>query len=311
MRNIGEPFSQALIPLVLGLRRRALLRAGAVSEERRLAGIVTHWYHLPGRRGGDPNLPVVLIHGIADSALTWVFTIRGMAHIGPVYAVDLPGFGLSRFPPGRRYAYIAEHVAVVTALVQEVIGRPALLVGNSMGGWTALRLAQQRPDLVRGAVLLAPGGALLNGRPSWQPFVEVVAVPDLRTVRRIYRQMYGRPPLALYLGQRGFQTLFLRDPVRLFVAAAREEEFFTPDELRQISVPTALIWGDRDRFLPDGSFEFFRDNLPGVETLVLRGCGHLPQQERPRAVVRFTRRFARRIVAAPTSAGASLTSARE
>lgn len=303
--DMGSPLSRVLVPLVLGLRRRALLRAGAMSEERRLAGIRSHFYHIPGRRGSDPELPIVLIHGIADSALTWAFTLRSLARVGPVYALDLPGFGLSGYPPGRRYATIAEQAAVVAALVREVIGRPTLLVGNSMGGWVALRLAQAQPALVRGVVLLDPGGAMLAGRASWEPFVSAVAVPDLRTVRQVYRQMYGRVPLALYLAQHGFQELFLRDPVREFVAASSEDDFFTAEELQAISVPVALLWGERDRFLPAGSFEFFRENLPTAEVRVLRGVGHLPQQERPRAVTRYVRRFARRLAASPAQRATS------
>jgi pimeloyl-ACP methyl ester carboxylesterase len=137
--NLGEPLSRVLLPLVLGITRRTLLRGGAMSCERRLGGILTHYYHIPARLGAHPHLPVVLIHGIADSALTWAFVTKGMARIGPVYAVDLPGFGQSGYPPGRRYASIREHVGVIQELIREVIGGPALLVGNSMGGWIAGR----------------------------------------------------------------------------------------------------------------------------------------------------------------------------
>jgi pimeloyl-ACP methyl ester carboxylesterase len=302
--TLGEPLSRVLIPLTMGLTRRALLRSGVTSEERRLAGISTHFYRRAGRPGSDPAMPIVLIHGIADSALTWAFTLRGLAQAGPVFAVDLPGFGESGHPPGRPYATIAEQAAVVAALVWEVVGRPALLVGNSMGGWVAARLAMEAPELVRGIVLIDPGGALLEGRASWDPFVTTVAVPDLRAVRSIYRQMFGRVPAALYLAQHSFQDLFLRESVRQFVAAAvtaaASEDvtaagFFTPADLRRITCPAGLIWGDHDTFLPKGSFEFFRDNLPGAKVLVLRGVGHLAQQEAPRAVVRFVGEFAERV----------------
>lgn len=301
---LGEPLSRVLIPLTMGLTRRALLRSGVTSEERRLAGISTHFYRRAGLPGSDPEMPLVLIHGIADSALTWAFTIRGMARIGPVFALDLPGFGLSGRPPGRKYATIAEQVAVVAALVREVVGRPALLVGNSMGGWIAARMALEEPALVRGIVLIDPGGALLEGRASWDSFVATVSVPDLRSVRAIYRQMFGRVPAALYLAQHSFQELFLRESVREFIAAATAAAdaedvaatgFFTPTDLRRITCPTALIWGDRDTFLPRGSFEFFRDNLPDAQVLVLKGVGHLPQREAPRAVVRFVGEFAERV----------------
>jgi pimeloyl-ACP methyl ester carboxylesterase len=278
-----------------------LLRAGVSSEERRLAGISTHYYRHAGRPGGDPLMPLVLIHGIADSALTWSMALGDLARVGPVFAVDLPGFGLSGRPPGRPYATIAEHVAVIAALLREVVGGPALLVGNSMGGWIAARLALEAPELVRGIVLLDPGGALLEGRASWEPFVSTVAVPNLQSVRLIYRQMFGRVPAPLYLAQHSFRDLFTRESVQQFVAAAVEAVdaedvaaagFFTAAELRRIERPAALLWGDRDTFLPAGSFEFFRDNLPGASVLSLSGVGHLPQHEAPREVARFVREFA-------------------
>jgi pimeloyl-ACP methyl ester carboxylesterase len=291
--HLSEPLSRVLMPLILGLSRRALLRTGVEGHERRLGGILTSYYRLEAAPGSAPGVPVVLIHGIADSAMTWAFMLRPLARVGPVYAVDLPGFGHSGYPAGRRYATISEHVAVLAELIRQEIGRPALLVGNSMGGWIVARLAISAPELAAGVVLLDPGGAMLDGRPSWEAFVATVAVPDLRTVRAIYRQMFGRVPLPLYLGQHSFQALFLRDAVTQFVAAAAEDEFFHPAELRAIQAPTALVWGARDTFLPPGSFEFFRDHLPGPELLVLPGCGHLPQRERPRAVARFIRNFAR------------------
>ncbi|MEI6179509.1 MAG: alpha/beta fold hydrolase [Chloroflexales bacterium] len=291
--NVGEPLGRAIIPLILGLSRRAMVYSGAVSHEQSLAGIKIHYFRRAGRPRSDPTLPVVLIHGIADSALTWAFTLGGLARIGPVYALDLPGFGQSGYPPGQRFATIDAQIAVLRALINEVIGHPALLVGNSMGGWIAARLAAQTPALVRGIVLLDPGGALLEGHASWTPFADLVAVRDLRAVRTIYRQMFGTVNPALYLAQLGFQALFQRDAVRHFVESADVAAFCTPAELQQITVPTALVWGERDTFLPAGSFAFFRDHLPNPQVLLLPGCGHLPQRERPWRLVRFVQAFAR------------------
>jgi pimeloyl-ACP methyl ester carboxylesterase len=281
-----------MIPLALGITRRVMLKAGVECAARPIAGMTISYYHVPARPVAG-QMPVVLLHGIADSALTWAFTLGGMATIGPVYALDLPGFGNSGAPPGRRFATIAEHVDVIATFIREVVGGPVLLVGNSMGGWIGVRLAELMPELLRGMVLLDPGGAMLEGRTSWEPFVRKVAVEDLRAVRAIYHQMFGWVNPALYLGQFGFQELFLRDAVRDFVTKTSEDEFFTPEDLQRIRVPAALIWGTRDTFLPAGSFEFFRANLPGARVLELRGCGHLPQRERPLRVVRFVREFAK------------------
>jgi pimeloyl-ACP methyl ester carboxylesterase len=291
--RIFAPLSTVSLPLVYGLSHRALLRMGATSQERCLNGIRAHYYAMPARGAGD--LPVLLLHGIADRAQTWSFVMPQLTTIGPVYALDLAGFGLSGFPPGQRYATIDQQVALVQAFIREVIGRPALLVGNSMGGWISIRVALATPELVVGLVLLAPGGAILRGRESWEPFLHTIELADARAVRQALRQMYGRPPLPLYLAGHGLRSIFHRDPVTQFIAHLDEQAMLRPTDLQALQVPTALIWGEADRFLPPESREFFCANLPNPRLLLLPGCGHMPQQQRPRQVAAFIRRFAQEI----------------
>lgn len=307
IEQVMGPLSAAIIPVVQGLSRRVMLRRGAVEEVYRLAGTSVHLYRRPARVAAAQEQPLLLIHGIADSATTWAFLLHAFTDIGTVYALDLPGFGQSGYPPGQRYASIRQQAAVLRELIEQVIGRPVLVVGNSMGGLVAGRLALEQPQLFSGVIMLDPGGALLSGRESWESFVSMARVPDLRTVRAIYRQMFGRVNPMLYLAQRSFQALFARDAVRHILEETSEEEFFTPDELGRIRVPVGLVWGSKDSFLPPGSFEFFRDHLPpGSTLLMLPGCGHLPQQERPRKVVQFVREFARRKPSPPSPFSRSL-----
>jgi pimeloyl-ACP methyl ester carboxylesterase len=243
----------------------------------------------------------LLVHGIADNALTWALVIRLLARDHEIYAIDLPGYGLSGTPSGRHFATLNEMRDMLTTFVREVIGRPALVVGNSMGGWLAIKLAWAAPELTRAIILLDAGGAPLEGRSSWEPFGELIGVRDLRASRQILGQMFGGIPAPLlYLGQRGLQQLFQRQVVRAFVAnmttaAAAEDDLLKADDLRHLPVPAGLIWGLSDRFLPRGSLEFFHENLPDAPTLLLRRCGHLPQRERPIAVARFVRQFAAQI----------------
>jgi len=300
---LGVPISRVTLPLANGLARRRLLRSGAEQRETRVQGIsINYYYQAPGQ--ATPGaFPIVLVHGIADNALTWALVMRSLAYDHSVYAVDLPGYGLSGTPAGRRYATLDEMRDVLALFVHDVIGAPALIVGNSMGGWLAVKLAWSAPESVRALVLIDAGGAPLEGRASWEPFAELIGVRDLRSSRLMFRQMFGAVPAPLlYLGQRGLQELFQRQVVREFVAnlaaeAGAEEALLRPDELRRLPVPAALIWGRSDTFLPRGSLEFFRDNLPGAPTLLLRRCGHMPQRERPRAVVRFIRQYATYVLA--------------
>jgi pimeloyl-ACP methyl ester carboxylesterase len=293
-----DPLSSAAVPLIYGLARRGMLRRGATEHQVELGGANLNYFQQQPKQTGPAPAPILLLHGIADNALTWTMVMKPLARDYPVYAVDLPGYGRSPTPAGRGFATLAEMRDILVAFMRDVIGRPALIVGNSMGAWLAVKIAWAAPEMTRGIVLLDAGGAPLEGRTSWEPFGQLIGVPDLKTSRQIFRQMFGAGPL-LYLGQRGLQELFHRQAVREFVASLNatqtpEDELLRPYELREIPVPAGLIWGMSDAFLPRGSLEFFRDNLPGVPTMLLRGCGHLPQVERPIAVARFIRRFAAR-----------------
>ena len=236
-----------------------------------------------------------------------------LARTHPVYAIDLPGYGYSGLPSGRGHATLDEMRDMLALFLREVIGRPALVVGNSMGGWLAVKLGWAVPELVRGVMLLDAGGAPLSGRESWLPFAEAIDIRDMRMARLVFRQMFGAIPAPLlYLGQHSLQEMFQRQVVREFVAdlkqgddagrcAAQAERSAQPAGAGRADL------GLGDHFLPAGSLEFFRANMPDAPTLLLKRCGHLPQRERPLPVLRFIRRFAaqlaeRQTVAAPYNA---------
>jgi pimeloyl-ACP methyl ester carboxylesterase len=81
----------------------------------------------------DESAPrVVFVHGLGGSATNWGLVAPAIAARARTYALDLPGFGLS-YPAGRS-ARVQANAEVVHRFVTEVVGEPAILVGNSMGG---------------------------------------------------------------------------------------------------------------------------------------------------------------------------------
>jgi pimeloyl-ACP methyl ester carboxylesterase len=302
--KLGAPISRATVPLINGLARQRLLRGGAAQREAQVLGLPINYYVQLPARAVPGALPIVLLHGIADNALTWSFIQGSLARKYPVYAVDLPGYGFSGLPQGRVFMTLDEMRDVLEAFLRQVIGAPALLVGNSMGGWLAVKLAWSAPELLRGILLIDAGGAPLQGRDSWVAFGETIGIPDMKTARLVFRQMFGAIPAPmLYFGQHSLQELFQRRVVRDFVAslmdADPEKELLRAADLRDLPVPAALLWGLNDHFLPQGSLEFFHANLPDAPTLLLKRCGHLPQRERPLAVTRFVKQFAAQLADAP------------
>lgn len=306
IQNISAPLSRAIVPLLNGLGRRHMLQGGAEQREVLLNCMAINYYaKSPRGAAADSELPILLIHGIADGALTWSFVLGPLARTHPVYAIDLPGYGYSGLPAGHGHATLDEMCDILAQFLREVIGKPTLVVGNSMGGWLAVKLGWAVPELVRGIMLLDAGGAPLSGIESWLPFAEAIDIRDMRMARQIFRQMFGAIPAPLlYVGQHSLQETFQRQVVREFVADLKsatvpDDVLLKPGDLRNLPVPAALIWGLGDHFLPAGSLEFFRANLPDAPTLLLKRCGHLPQRERPLPVLRFIRRFAAQLTDAP------------
>ena len=102
------------------------------------------------------GLPLVLIHGFGASVFHWRYNIPELAKKYKVYALDLLGFGWSD-------KALIEYDAMVwtdqvTDFIKEVVKEPTVVVGNSLGGFTALSVAVGLPEKVTGVALLNSAG---------------------------------------------------------------------------------------------------------------------------------------------------------
>lgn len=101
--------------------------------------------------GDDGAPPLVLLHGIISSSRTWDWVVPKLAGSFRVIRLDFRGHGGSDRAPG---AYqLPNYLSDAVAVCEQVAGVPAAVIGHSLGGVTAAALAQQRPDLVRAALL--------------------------------------------------------------------------------------------------------------------------------------------------------------
>jgi esterase len=114
-----------------------------------LANGVRLYYEEHGR-----GAPILCIHGTSSSARVWrAAAIEQLARLGRVIVYDRRGCTRSERPEPYTTS-VAEHARDVAALLDALDAAPAVVIGRSYGGETALELALQRPELVRGLVLL-------------------------------------------------------------------------------------------------------------------------------------------------------------
>lgn len=252
--------------------------------------------------------PIVLVHGLSATNASMLPLIPALSRDFHVLAPDLPGHGGTAT---RRGAYRAEFLGRwLTAFLRETCAEPAVLVGNSLGGRTALQAALDSPDRVRGLVLLCPAVAFRRLRQL---------VPLVRLVRDELAVLPVRIPRRAAV--RGLRALFA-DPSRLpqpwydaavdeflRVMSVRANRLAVFSALRHIYLdapfgergfwsrlpglqpPALFLWGDRDVLVPAGFGRFVAEALPGACSIVLPDCGHVPQFEHPERTVQLIRGF--------------------
>jgi pimeloyl-ACP methyl ester carboxylesterase len=195
----------------------------------------------------------VLVHGLAGSSRWWrevELRLEGLE----LDAVDLPRRGLDELE-----AWLAERLEPGAALV-----------GHSLGGLLAARVAARRPELVRRLVLIAPAGIPARGHLAHTlPLAHAVARLRPRFAPVLVRDALRAGPRGLYAGARAAVSTDLRD------------------ELGTVSAPTLLVWGERDRLVPVRNAEAWAEALPDARVELVPRAGHVPMVERPEELSRL------------------------
>ncbi len=274
---------------------------------------------------GPPDGPsVVLIHGFGGSTFSWRLTIPALAAAGyHAVALDLVDFGLS----DKRWDVDTSHAAqarFVVAVMDRLGVDRAVIVGHSMGANVAVRIAMDDPGRVAGLVLVdaaviapgitPPGGSggplasIAGSALRFPPFLQVArqlvrrAMTEDRVVA-ILRSAYADPASVApdvvdgYLAQ-----VRTRDWDLALLAVGRDGgRNELPAPLSSITLPSLVIWGERDPWIPRTTGEAIRDAIPGAVWSAIPGAGHLPFEERPDAFMAALLPFLAGIRGAPAS----------
>lgn len=261
-----------------------------------------HW-----RVCGPPDgQPILLLHGFGASSGHWRHCAPHLVDLGwRVYGLDLLGFGASDQPsrPLDNRLWGLQ----VSSFLNQVVARPAVLVGNSLGALTALTAAVLTPSRIRAVVAAPlPDPALLRKRAQpqdpwrrrWQRRLLCLVLHVLPL--ELIVPLIARTPLL----QIGLQGAYLkpvgddRELLRLIAAPARRptaagalrgmtlgmgcrhERFTAPELLWRLKSPMLLIWGRQDRFVPVAIGEKLASENPKLDLTVINGCGHCPHDER-------------------------------
>ncbi len=263
-------------------------------------------YVKAGSRTDRP--PLLLIHGFGASTDHWRKNIAQLQHEFEVWAVDLLGFGRSAKPDWQYSGDLWRDQ--LHDFIQHKIGRPAVLAGNSLGGYASLCVAAQRPESAAGVVLLnsagpfsepVPAGAeseqvaksnplqqavrtfMLQPLPSWVLFQYT---RRRSTIRRVLKQVYlDESAVTDQLVEDIYRPSCDPGAARVFASVFKSPRGETVDKLlQQLEHPLLLLWGEGDPWMNarDRGAKF-RQYYPDLTEHYLQ-AGHCPHDEVPHQV---------------------------
>jgi pimeloyl-ACP methyl ester carboxylesterase len=252
-------------------------------------------------RAGHGDTTLVLLHGYGEHLLTWRGVLDPLAAGHRVIAFDLPGFGGSE-KPDRPYT-LGMMASEVAGFLDRWTRGPVVLVGHSMGGAVAARVAMDRPDLVEALVLIAPAGLRIGLGPITHDATpaRATAIGLWEAARAFVTPVHDPEWMAEPPGMAEYNPTtdpaFRRSTGRALV----EFDFQGIGEgFRQIRQPTLLIWGTGDPVIPIEIGEEVADLIPCRQWVRLERTLHRPQAERPDTVVSLLRSFLANHACAPT-----------
>lgn len=258
-------------------------------------------------RGPQDGAPILLVHGLAASLHDWDALLPELSAANfHAYALDLLGHGESPKPDSRSYKtkWVYKHFVQWIDSLQ--FRETPILIGHSLGGYMCLRYAIRHPEKVRALVLTNPFFKLeqlpaLLRRTYRRPTINALVVE--RTPEWVFRWIIDLTNHAL--GRAGDSALTLSEEIRLQTALDYKRTapgaFNIPNTVRdltsdlaRVTMPTLVIWGDRDQTLAPDSFPALVRSLPNARGQSISG-GHVPHQSNPEEYNRLVLDFLRQV----------------
>jgi pimeloyl-ACP methyl ester carboxylesterase len=278
--------------------------------------------------GGDGK-PLLMVHGLGGNAMNWMAVGPELSRSHRVLALDLAGFG--RTPLFQRSAALGANAELVHRFIEQVVGEPVILMGNSMGGHIAILEAADHPRWVAALILVdpaIPGVHVRRPDPNMLAVMAALTLPGLadfvidRRARSLGPERLVRETIALVaadpsrvdsamidahvqlMRERGNLG---RQASRAFLQAVRSLGLRMADprfwaRMKKIEAPTLVVHGELDRLIPVSAARDLVRRRPDWTLVVIDGVGHVPMMETPDLFLRVVNQWLTyRIAPEPTT----------
>jgi pimeloyl-ACP methyl ester carboxylesterase len=291
------------------------MSVASVSSVPSLPGTYWQWqgHSIYYVKAGSPQTdkpPLLLIHGFGASTDHWRKNIADLQQDFEVWAIDLLGFGRSAKP---QLAYSSNLWRdQLYEFIRDIIGKPTILAGNSLGGYASLCVAAQYPDSTAGVILLNSAGPFSesesnNDRQSnplrslvrsillqpWASYLLFQYTRQRSLIRKTLEKVYlDKSAVTDRLVEDIYRPSCDRGAAQVFASVFKTQQGEKVDVLLgRMSCPLLTIWGEGDPWIDarerGAKFRQHYDNL--TEQYIQ--AGHCPHDEAPEQVDAIVRQW--------------------
>lgn len=227
--------------------------------------------------------PVILLHGLFGNLSNWGHVVYEFTS---THRVIIPRLPLYANPVSRER--LDQLVIYLEKFLIEHDLHDVVLMGNSLGGHIALLFALKNPQMVEKIVLAGSSGLYENSFGGSFPRVK-----DYDYIReKVASTFYKREIVTKQLVDEVYDTVQSKYKTISIIGLAREAQRNNLSEaLKNIDIPTLLIWGLQDSITPPEIALEFHDRLPQSQLIFIDHCGHVPMMEQPKLFNEYVRDF--------------------
>ena len=245
--------------------------------------------------------PLIIVHGGLSNSSEWINILKPLSQKFLLYVVDRPGHGLSDPIDYRGKDYRKSAVDFLRSFMDALGLEQAQLMGNSMGGYFSICFTMEYPEKVKNLILIgAPAGMNL-----WIPFMlrilginqlnrflmRTVAKPKISEVKRIHRQIVVNDIenlSDLYFEHCYYHQLLPASVITFSTLlesvlniSGWKKELYIGDQLHNLKVPTAFIWGNKDVFENPKTGMLKAKAIENHSFTIVENAGHCPWFDQP------------------------------
>tara|TARA_B100000965_G_scaffold123242_1_gene101971 strand:- start:486 stop:1388 length:903 start_codon:yes stop_codon:yes gene_type:complete len=264
------------------------------------------------------EIAIVLIHGFGACKDHWRFNQKNLSSIAPCYALDLVGFGESSQPTSKllyekktskNFSYCFDNWSQqVCDFCTEIVKKPVLLIGNSIGGVIALQTSNKLSNKCFGLILIDCAQRTMDDKRLAEQSLL------MRFLRPVIKTLVRQRFLSSNLFKNAANPIFIEKVLKLAYPSGNNidkelidilfkptqgkgapeafrgfinlfDDYLAPDLLKNFKTPVHLIWGEKDPWEPVKEAQIWFETFECIKSLdIIQNAGHCPHDEMPEQV---------------------------